>query len=184
MDKKIILKNSCIVLCIGLILFMQSANAFAKPSMGRSRGPHKGPEHIVFAHHRYSYHNGRFYRPTFFGLFNIVIDIPPIGAIFTVLPFGHKTIIVGGVTYYHHDNVYFRSCPYGYIVVEKPVQDIVVVSSESVCQGETVTINVPNSNGSYTPVVLIKQKDGYIGPQGEYYPGHPTVEQLMVLYGK
>jgi hypothetical protein len=47
-----------------------------------------------------------------------------------------------------------------------------------------VTVNVPNTNGSFTPVTLIKQKDGYIGPQGEYYPGNPTVDQLKVLYGK
>ena len=26
--------------------------------------------------------------------------------------------------------------------------------------------------------------DGFVGPQGEYYPGHPTVEQLKILYGK
>ena len=48
----------------------------------------------------------------------------------------------------------------------------------------SVVINIPNSNGSYTPVTLWKSFDGYVGPQGEYYPGRPTVEQLKVLYGK
>jgi hypothetical protein len=49
--------------------------------------------------------------------------------------------------------------------------------------GETVTINIPNSNGSYTSVTLVKNNNGYTGPQGEYYPGRPTVEQLKALYG-
>lgn len=50
--------------------------------------------------------------------------------------------------------------------------------------GQLITVNVPNSNGSFTPVKLVKYKDGYVGPQGEYYPGNPTVDQLRVLYGK
>lgn len=49
-------------------------------------------------------------------------------------------------------------------------------------QEETVIINVPNSNGSYTPVKLTKHGQGYTGPQGEYYESYPSVEQLKVLY--
>ena len=45
-------------------------------------------------------------------------------------------------------------------------------------------INIPDSKGGYTPITLTKHNDGYTGPQGEYYPGNPTVEQLKVLYGK
>jgi hypothetical protein len=47
-----------------------------------------------------------------------------------------------------------------------------------------VTINVPNSRGGYTLVALVKSQDGYVGPQGEYYQGYPTIEQLKVIYGK
>jgi len=50
--------------------------------------------------------------------------------------------------------------------------------------GQTVIVNIPNSNGGFTPVKLIKRAGGYIGPQGEYYTGNPTVDQLKVLYGK
>jgi hypothetical protein len=49
---------------------------------------------------------------------------------------------------------------------------------------DAVTINIPNANGGYTAVKLARFKDGYKGPQGEYYPGHPTVDQLRALYGK
>src|ERR1700691_3305043 len=39
----------------------------------------------------------------------------------------------------------------------------------SVYSGDTVTINVPNSSGGYTAVVLKRSGNGYIGPQGEFY---------------
>jgi hypothetical protein len=50
--------------------------------------------------------------------------------------------------------------------------------------GEEYVINIPNSDGSFTPVKLKKSDNGYIGPQGESYQGHPSIEQLKVLYGK
>jgi hypothetical protein len=48
---------------------------------------------------------------------------------------------------------------------------------------DTTTINIPNSKGGFTPVRLVKHKNGYIGPQGEFYTGHPTVAALKALYG-
>ncbi|HUI91064.1 MAG TPA: hypothetical protein VLX68_02350 [Chitinivibrionales bacterium] len=48
---------------------------------------------------------------------------------------------------------------------------------------DTLTIGIPNSKGGFTSVKLVKRKAGYTGPQGEFYSGHPTVEQLKVLYG-
>jgi len=55
------------------------------------------------------------------------------------------------------------------------------ISKESV--GDTVTVYIPNANGRFTAVNLIKTKNGYSGPQGEFYPNHPTVAQLRALYG-
>ena len=49
---------------------------------------------------------------------------------------------------------------------------------------DTVTVNVPNARGGYTPVKLVKTDKGYTGPKGELYAGHPTVRQLTALYGK
>ena len=50
--------------------------------------------------------------------------------------------------------------------------------------GKTYTVNVPLRRGGYVPVVLTKYGKGYIGPQGEYYYGFPTVNELKVLYGR
>ncbi len=50
--------------------------------------------------------------------------------------------------------------------------------------GDTIVVNVPNTGGGFTPVKLVKFDKGYIGPQGEYYPDHPKVAELKVLYGK
>jgi hypothetical protein len=49
---------------------------------------------------------------------------------------------------------------------------------------DAVIINVPDSKGGYVAVKLVKTKDGYIGPQGEFYPGRPTIDQLKALYGE
>ena len=49
---------------------------------------------------------------------------------------------------------------------------------------DVFTINIPNSKGSYTPVILKRAGNGFTGPQGEFYPEFPRVEQLKVMYGK
>ena len=48
---------------------------------------------------------------------------------------------------------------------------------------DTVVVNIPNANGSYTPVAFRRDKGFYAGPRGEYYATMPTVEQLEAVYG-
>ena len=137
----------------------------------------------------------------------------PIGSVVSYLPDGYTVFTVDGVTYYHCGNVYLQGCPGGYIVVAPPSAspnsqptpaaetnspakaqlDTVSGTSEQTLGGAkgsqasssgVVTISIPNANGGYTPVKLTKAQNGYIGPQGEFYGGHPTVEQLRALYGK
>ena len=50
-------------------------------------------------------------------------------------------------------------------------------------QASTTIVNVKNSNGSYTPVVIRKVGAQYVGPKGEYYNAMPTEEQLKGPYG-
>ncbi len=47
----------------------------------------------------------------------------------------------------------------------------------------TVTVMVHNSNGSYTPVVLRKYGNEFVGPRGEYYTLLPGDTQLRPIYG-
>ena len=49
---------------------------------------------------------------------------------------------------------------------------------------DSFTVNIPNSKGTYTPVTLKRSGNGFVGPQGEYYPQFPSIEQLKVMYAK
>ena len=62
-------------------------------------------------------------------------------------------------------------------VVETTMPAIMVGSTDS------FTVNVPNSSGGYTPVVIKKWGNGYIGPQGELYFPFPEISQLKAMYG-
>ncbi len=87
--------------------------------------------------------------------------------------------------YHHHDRPYYwREArrpslafgPRGYVIVPAPAPTVAP---------QTITVNVPNKNGSYTPVKLQIASNGTsIGPQGEVYLNQPTMEQLKQMYGK
>ena len=90
--------------------------------------------------------------------------------------------MIGGSTYYYYDDIYYRLNLNGdYVVVPAPVTAAPAARNLS---GSKVPVNILNSDGSYTTVLLVNQGGGYIGPQGEFYPGNPTVDQLRALYGK
>ena len=48
---------------------------------------------------------------------------------------------------------------------------------------DSFTVNVPNSQGGYTALVIQSSGSGYVGPQGEYYSSFPSVPQLQATYG-
>jgi uncharacterized protein YcfJ len=50
-------------------------------------------------------------------------------------------------------------------------------------QTNTVTVSVTNSNGSVTPVKLIRSGNNYTGPRGEVYDHLPTEAELKSAYG-
>ena len=178
--RKQILKSKVLVAVVLLLAFTgsYSLNAFAWGGHG-GYGSHGG-------HGHYYYRDSHWYRSGWFwGSFATGLAL---GTIVSALPPYYETVYVGGAPYYYYDNVYYRPYPRGYIVVPTPANTIVVpapnVTQPEATSGEVVVINVPNASGGYTPVRLIKHNTGYIGPQGEYYEGHPTVEQLRALYGK
>ena len=49
---------------------------------------------------------------------------------------------------------------------------------------EEFTVNIPNQQGGYNAVVIRRSGNGFIGPQGEYYPEFPKIFQLEMMYGK
>jgi hypothetical protein len=190
-----ILKKMWLIVVTSLILSMTSAGVFAY-GMDEHRG---GGRHevAVFRGQRYHYHEGRFYRPGLFW-FNFDLVTPPAGVVVSYLPYGHRTIIVAGTTYYEYDNIYYQPCPAGYIVVQEPVLTNRYISPSVVYMPapasvspaqpqtgdrETVTINVPKANGGSIAITLVRYPTGFVGPQGEFYSTLPTTDQLRVLYG-
>lgn len=163
-----------------------TALAGASPVFAARGNDSKRHRPILVAHNNHHRGNHRSYsshRPvSFFGLsFNF--GSPHVGAVVRVLPHGHTTFVVRGSTFHYYDRVYYAPCPTGYVVVQPPVV-VAQPYGRAMPAGEPVVINVPNSNGSYTSITIVKSGEGYVGPQGEYYPDNPTVEQLRALYGK
>lgn len=106
------------------------------------------------------------------------------------IPHGYVSIVLGGFKFYYRDRARRRFWPHSYAFVPAPVvcvpERIIIAQAPTVKETseETVVVNIPNFNGSHTSITLRKSGNGYIGPQGEYYPDNPTVEQLKALYGK
>jgi hypothetical protein len=114
--------------------------------------------------------------------------------------FWGPTIVVGGIPYYYYGGTYYTAYDNALVAVAPPVETVAQASAAPQAaapaasqvtsvqgptrlSGDTVTVNVPGEKGAFTAVKLVKANKGYIGPQGEYYPDHPTVEELKVLYG-
>ena len=111
------------------------------------------------------------------------------------------TIVISGVPYYYYSGEYYTPSGDVLVAATPPVAEPNVAPAPSTPSaeattapakvepwatqpsGETVTVNVPNAGGGYTPVKLVKVDKGYIGPQGEFYKDHPTIAQLKVFYG-
>jgi hypothetical protein len=66
---------------------------------------------------------------------------------------------------------------------DKKKHKTTTAKSEKQDAANIVTVNVTNSNGSFTPVKLTKQGDNYVGPKGEVYDHLPTEAELKSVYG-
>jgi hypothetical protein len=125
---------------------------------------------------RYYYYDGLYYR-SIGG--DYVIVSPPVGAVVTAIPSDFQPVIVNGVTYYVNNGTYYRYTRHGYQFVAPPL-----VVNPAVGSQDIVTVNVANNSGGYTAVVIRRSGNGYVGPQGEFYPEFPKVAQLKTMYGK
>ncbi|MEW6535184.1 MAG: DUF6515 family protein [Candidatus Auribacterota bacterium] len=179
MIRSIMKKTVSVVSAVVFLIPVASSQTFAQ---------HHGGHHGY--HHRghYRWHDNHWWIGD-----TILAGGLVLGSIIDALPPHHKVVYVKEAPYYYDGTYYFRRIDDGYVVVEDPTivvhpsTPVVVTPAPNVIvkqpEPEIVTINIPNDNGSFTPVVLIKKGDGYIGPQGEYYDGNPTVDQLRALYG-
>lgn len=126
------------LVCFGLTTILP-VTALAGPGSkpGHGGGPgHKGKSGPVFRHvppggqkvrHRgdnYFFHKGRCYRHGPKGYFWVR---PPMGIVAYSLPAAAVTVLIGGLTYYVYDNVYYRRLSAGYQVVQVPTQTTTVV---------------------------------------------------------
>lgn len=161
---------------------------------------------VVIGGLEYYYHQGYFYRRGSGGY--IIVDAP-VGAMVETIPSGYKVVVINGKTYYYHNDMYFVRRGKKYAVVSDPVYQVVELPKEvqvidvepavintnvspvakqnnqaAVYTKNTFPVNIPNANGSYSQVKIVRAGNGFIGPQGEYYTEFPKVEQLKVMYGK
>lgn len=165
------LRNKGLVVAVLLLALTVSSPASALAAWGR------GDRHGGHRDH-YSYRDGNWHRSGWFwGSFFSGLAI---GAVVASLPPYHEVIYVRGEPYYYYDGYYYRPAHNGYVVVAPPPATVVVQPAP---YGSTIVVNIPNSRGGYTAVTLTRRGTGYVGPQGEYYEGNPTVDQLRALYG-
>lgn len=190
MRVKMMWQKTGVIMAIGALVLSQTNNAFAFWHHSRSRYFDEYPRYVKRLPHEhrrvfvskvpYYYYDGLFYRE---GITGYVLVNAPVGALVPVLPPSCEMIVINGTTYYTYDNVYYVREPKGYLVVPQPVVNTPATQPVEVSESSFV-VHVPNANGSYMPVVIRKTKDGYVGPQGEYYSEQPTVDQLKAMYGK
>jgi len=185
---------AAVVLILALTLTLPCSDAMAQ-SRGEVRGASRAGHGPVGNNRgwnnggRHYYRNGNWYRHGWFGL-DIAVGALVIGALIDALPPKHTTVVVANTPYYYFDNYYYRPSPSGgYIVVPPPVLAPPVATMPQFAQPQpqnqgVLTVNIPNSRGGYTAVMLRRSSNGFVGPQGEYYSDNPTVAQLKVLYGR
>jgi uncharacterized membrane protein YebE (DUF533 family) len=64
----------------------------------------------------------------------------------------------------------------------KDKRDIQQQQAQMVDQMNSVTVNIKNSNGSISPVIIRRVGPFFVGPRGEYYSEMPTEAQLEKVY--
>jgi len=161
------MKKLCVILSI-VFMTLSCVPTFAYGYHGSS---HRGDRH---------YHGGRWYGGHGYrgsDLLGTALAAFTIGAILSSSsqPRNGTYVIINGVSYYYSNGIYYRQIPEDYTIVQTP---------DPVQDGTAYVINIPNYDGTYTPVVIFKEGNGYRGPQGEFYRTHPTIAELRILYGK
>jgi len=191
MKRDFLKKKILITGVLSIIMMLQASDADAWWPHKRYERRYAHPRQVVVLPRKYVtinvaevpyyYHEGVYYRQ---GSDGYVMVRAPRGAIVKTLPSRRKVVVIKGRKYYVCDNVYYVQKPLGYVVVSQPTFNDIPQATTVSNNDDVYVVHVPNANGSYTPVVLEKSNNGYIGPQGEFYLKNPTIDQLKVLYAK
>jgi hypothetical protein len=171
MAKITFFNKSWLIIVLSLALVIPFNNAFAWSGQGGhgnyggqgGHGSYGGHGNYGGQGHNYysgghSYNSGWFWGSLAVGLV--------VGSIVSTLSSNHETVYANAEPVKATDVVYMSS-----------------VNQSQVSDRETVTINVPNSNGGNIAITLVRHSNGFVGPQGEFYPILPTTEQLRIRYG-
>ena len=116
-----------------------------------------------------------------------VLGLPAVGTV--ALGTTAKTFWIPGHQKHNYDGVYSNNPPQKNVDVAPPDGATIMISSVPVVIQTQVsknifTVNIPNDKGGYSAVVIKKSGNGFVGPQGEFYPDFPKVSQLKIMYGK
>ena len=185
----------CITLA-AIMLFATTPSTMAHPpgcGPWHGGGFYGGPGYYGYGHGPYFWTN-----------FGLECGALALGALVTYLPPERQVVVVNGATYYTAGGVYYQPYSTGYVVVNPPVQQVVVQQpTPVVVQTPTPQVNVvqqpqvlstppeasqpsmfyvPNSNGTFVCIPLTKNGSTWIGPQGESYGVFPSVDQLKARY--
>lgn len=199
MKKFSVARISLCLLAVGLLGLTQQGTSLAQPRHSRTNhlpgpAPHYAPPRPYYyknlpwgcvplrvSNLLYYYLAGTYYQETPSGF---VMVPAPRGALITELPERHKVIVYDKTDYYYYNSAYYIKEPRGYTVVTPPPSVVTSNAPAVEAPEKTVVVTVPNPNGSYMPVTLQKYSDGYVGPNGEFYPDYPTIDQLKAMYAK
>ncbi len=131
----------------------------------------------------YEHGRGRHHRPYY-----VKDHYPSSGQVVVRFPNSVISVVIGGRKYDYCDGVFYRKHGPRYVVVAPPREIIVADTRDHGRDADDVqgvfTVHIPNSGGGYTTVIVKRSGDGFVGPQGEFYPEFPKVEQLKVMYAK
>lgn len=156
---------------------------------GHHRGHQRGHGHNHYkSHHDWFFVNYYEPRPYF-----------P-GRIYS-LPRQAKFVWAGGERYYSYRGIYYKpsSCGTYYTIVDDPYEREQVsnttinhfyqgntsqAAADTIGNQSEFDVNIYNSKGEMVTVKIKKLDNGYIGPQGEFYPEFPKIAQLKEMYTK
>jgi len=133
-----------------------------------------GYREIHYRNSPYFHFDGVFYQRHTNGY--VVVQAPRV----RYIPFGARRVVVDDEVYFVHNDTWYCHRNGEYELCGEPVS----LQPDVVNTVPTTTIMIENSNGSRTPVELEPAgPHQWKGPQGEYYDGLPTEDQLRDAYG-